>query len=735
LGISQYSTNFATQPGYITFPSIASAGQAALPSTVDVFVNNALVAQKTVPPGPFSITNIPTVNGSGNVQLVVRDLFGREQVISQPFYASVNLLKAGLDDFSYEAGVERNNFGTDSGDYGHAVATATYRRGFTDRLTGEIRGEGSRNLGVAGVAASYLIDDIGVASATAATSGGSGGTGALGGAGFQRQTGHFSVLAQALWSSSSFRQIGATLENPVPLRQWSASVGYQLDRYGSASLTYVAQDFRTKENVHIASAGYSVAIGPWAFLGLTAAKIFGEHGSVQISATLTVPLGERTIAAVGYNAVRHSTQANSTDTSFTLQRSVPVGEGYGYRLVAHTLNNQLEADGIWQNNYGTYEVDLSRFEGSNAARASIAGGLGYVGGHPFVSRQITDSFGVVRVADYAGVGILQDNQPGRPHGRQRLCGVAAAPRVRHQPRLHRGTRPAARRAGRQAQDGSRAVLPQRTVARFPGAAFARRHAAHSPRRRSAHSFGCDRARRRSRRRVPGSARRRSVRDGPRGSQSSAGDVERPELRSGSRLPAHHRSAAGSGHVRLPRSGAMKTAYETSRIRRQRIANARRALRVVLCASLGACALDAMAVTCTISAPGIAFGGYDVFAAGPVYGNGTIKVTCTQDPADRGADKIVPYHVTLSTGSSLTFAQRTMKSGVTNTLGYNIYTSNTYGSVWGDGTGSTSIQTGSMLINNGHPSVTDTYTAYGRVPALQDVAVGPYSDNVTVTMSF
>jgi outer membrane usher protein len=155
----QYSTNFATQPGYITFPSIASGGQAALPSTVDVFVNNALVAQKTVLPGPFSITNIPTVNGSGNVRLVVRDLFGREQVISQPFYASVNLLKAGLEDFSYEAGVERSNFGTESGDYGHAVASATYRRGLTGRLTGEIRGEASRDLGVAGIAAGYLIEN------------------------------------------------------------------------------------------------------------------------------------------------------------------------------------------------------------------------------------------------------------------------------------------------------------------------------------------------------------------------------------------------------------------------------------------------------------------------------------------------------------------------------------------------------------------------------------------------
>jgi outer membrane usher protein len=423
----QYSTNFATQPGYITFPSIASSGQAALPSTVDVFVNNALVAQKTVPPGPFSITNIPTVNGSGNVRLVVRDLFGREQIISQPFYASVNLLKGGLENFSYEIGAERNNFGTESSDYGHAVATATYRRGLTDQLTGEIRGEASRDLGVAGVAASYLIEDIGVASATAVGSASDAGTGALGGAGFQRQTGNLSILAQAQWSTSAFRQIGVTPDSPVPLRQWSASAGYQFDRFGSANLTYVAQDFRTKENVHIASAAYSIGIGSWAFLGLTAAKIFGEHGSVQLGATLTIPLSDRTIAAAGYNAVRRSAQGNSTDASLTLQRSVPVGEGYGYRLVAHSLRNQIEADGIWQNNYGTYEVDLTRFEGSNAARVSVAGGLGYVGGHAFASRQIIDSFGVVRVADYEGVGILQDNQP---VGRTDADGYAVLPLLR-----------------------------------------------------------------------------------------------------------------------------------------------------------------------------------------------------------------------------------------------------------------------------------------------------------------
>jgi len=429
----QYSTNFATQPGFVTFPSVASNGQAALPSTVDVFVNNALVAQKTVPPGPFSITNIPTVNGSGNVQLVVRDLFGREQIISQPFYASVNLLKAGLEDFSYEAGFERNNFGTESADYGHALATATYRRGLTDQMTGEVRGEAARGLLVAGLSANYLFTDVGVLSATAVASGGSGsdsgggsGSGTLAGLGFQRQTGHFSVFAQAQWSTASFRQIGSTPDNPVPSRQLSASAGYQFDRFGSVGVTYVAQDFRTKDNIHLLSANYSVGIGSWGFVSFSAAKSYGPHGDVALGATLTVPIGDRTVAAAAYNAVRSRSEGDTRDASFTLQRSVPAGEGYGYRVVAHT-HDEYEASGTWQNNVGTYTLDATRFEGSNAARVSAAGGIGYIGGHVFASRQITDSFGVVKVADYPDVGVLQDNQP---VGRTDADGYAVLPQLR-----------------------------------------------------------------------------------------------------------------------------------------------------------------------------------------------------------------------------------------------------------------------------------------------------------------
>jgi outer membrane usher protein len=94
-GGAQYSTNFATQPGLITFPIQSFSGQAALPSTVDVYVNNVFSTHRQVPPGPFSITDLPVVTGQGDVSIVVRDLLGREQAITQPFYASPSLLRKG----------------------------------------------------------------------------------------------------------------------------------------------------------------------------------------------------------------------------------------------------------------------------------------------------------------------------------------------------------------------------------------------------------------------------------------------------------------------------------------------------------------------------------------------------------------------------------------------------------------------------------------------------------------
>ncbi len=133
------------------------------------------------------------------------------------------------------------------------------------------------------------------------------------------------------------------------------------------------------------------------------------------------------------------------------------------------------------------------------------------------------------------------------------------------------------------------------------------------------------------------------------------------------------------------------------------------------------------VACTISAVGsVAFGSYDVFALNPTPGTGAFSVGSCSKNAQGGRS----YTAALSTGSSGSFATRTMKNG-TSTLQYNLYTTLQNATVWGDASGSTAI------ISNtpANFSATTTHTIYGLIPPGQDVSAGNYADSVIITITF
>src|SRR5688500_15293324 len=67
----QYATNFAVDPTFVTFPLPAIGGLARQDSVVDLFIDDLRRDRRSVPPGPFSIDNLPVVTGAGEVQLRV----------------------------------------------------------------------------------------------------------------------------------------------------------------------------------------------------------------------------------------------------------------------------------------------------------------------------------------------------------------------------------------------------------------------------------------------------------------------------------------------------------------------------------------------------------------------------------------------------------------------------------------------------------------------------------------
>jgi spore coat protein U-like protein len=77
-------------------------------------------------------------------------------------------------------------------------------------------------------------------------------------------------------------------------------------------------------------------------------------------------------------------------------------------------------------------------------------------------------------------------------------------------------------------------------------------------------------------------------------------------------------------------------------------------------------------------------------------------------------------------------QRQMYSGL-DFINYNLYTSNDYSNVWGDGTNGSSIQSGSFASGPKNRN----YIIYARISALDqsNIAVGTYSDNISINVTY
>ena len=88
MGGLQAQSNFSLRPDLITAPLPTLGGSAAVPSTVDVYVNNIKTFSQSVGAGPFSVSNVPLISGAGNAELVIRDSAGHEIKSTTPFYAS-----------------------------------------------------------------------------------------------------------------------------------------------------------------------------------------------------------------------------------------------------------------------------------------------------------------------------------------------------------------------------------------------------------------------------------------------------------------------------------------------------------------------------------------------------------------------------------------------------------------------------------------------------------------------
>ena len=406
LGGVSIAKNFSIDPYFIRFPTQDVAGVLTTPSTIGVYRNGLLIKQENLPPGAFNLNNIPSIIGQGNTQVVIRDALGNVREINTPYYVGAQLLRKGLSEYDYGVGFQRNDL-TTSFEYGAPSASASHRYGLTDWLTVGGRLEATRDLLSGGPSVS-LGTIAGQFDCALALSRDGSADGAAASVGYQYLSQRFGGSASMQWMSPQYANLGLKSSLDRAIMQGQASLTKYLGHASTVGVQYSYQRYELKGTQHAISFTETSRLSRRLNLMVTVTRALPENmtpATNDVFVGLTWFFGHDTVGSISGD--------DSTGKSATvaLQKSLPLGNGYGFLLQAReNYQEQENAFFQYQNDYGRYEADYTHTPGQDSTQLSVAGGLVAIGGRVIPTRPVQDGYALVRVPGLENIPAEWSNQ-------------------------------------------------------------------------------------------------------------------------------------------------------------------------------------------------------------------------------------------------------------------------------------------------------------------------------------
>lgn len=421
MGGFQVRRDFGLRSDLVKDQRLTFSGAAAVPSTVDVFIDNNRAYSASVDSGPFRIEDLPLHTGAGDATIVVRDEQGREERRRVSFFTARNLIKPGMADYALEVGYAREDYGTSSNSYGDdLIMSGSLRYGWSEKITLESHFEATRDLALLGVGANFVPFSLGEVSLTAGASQYNDVT-----AGFVHATVRTTVAGVDLNASTLRSQDGyadlasvtgidliaaggnSLLETPRALDVVSLSV--PLARSGSKlGLNYVHSERATStDRIVSLSVGHTLKGGRGS-LSMTGSRNF-DTDDKKFALNLSMPLGNRTHLRSGAGRDETGMQTAS------LYVAKPLGEDVGDIGYAAQLEKQgntflAGARGDYRGRYGKVGADIKLSDDATYIRGEAEGAIVYTGGRVAAGNTVTDGFAIVDVG-VADVPVYLQNRP------------------------------------------------------------------------------------------------------------------------------------------------------------------------------------------------------------------------------------------------------------------------------------------------------------------------------------
>jgi len=408
-GIS-LSRVFNMQPNFNSSPSFNTQAAVTQPSTAEIYLNGQRVSTQNLQPGIYNFNDLSFFTGLQNIEIVIRDAAGNAQRISAPYYFDDSLLKAGLSDFNYSAGLARKSGSFDT--YQDFSYSAYQRVGITDWFTLGAQTSGNKDSNSSGVLANFGLANYGtVATAFAWAKHDQQPSGSA-------QLLQYRYINQALSISANARHqdkyfLKQNTNTPLTAPDWSANIGlgWGNQQLGNLSIDIGRQMGSSDE---LTFNRYILA--------------YTKSPMRQMSVSLQAQLQDRPSGQTWYGFLNFSWffdqgrslyssaryENDKTLASVNFSQNAPTGEGWGYNFGIQQQNQGTDYTAWTQNKrqHGQIDVSMMHRDYSNSTdtnwQASWSGALAYAGGNYAFTRPISQSFAVVQLPQIADVGVLHN---------------------------------------------------------------------------------------------------------------------------------------------------------------------------------------------------------------------------------------------------------------------------------------------------------------------------------------
>ena len=405
----QVQRNFSLRPDLLTIPTAQFSGSAAVPTTIDVLIDQVQRNRVQVPAGPFTLDQLPVLTGPHQVQVIVRDALGRDQVTVLDLFSAPQLLAPGLLDFAVQAGVQRPNYNSLDDTYDNApFFIGSTRYGISPEFTVEGQLELEERVQVGSAGFTTVIGDRTTAAVNTSMSQSDGGSGL-------ETTVRADLYLTPNWylqgsmtlTDEAFRDISTIdLLGTRNRRREQVSMNYGFDSGTNVGLSYVAQSSSDGSDFSSIFLTASQAFWQRGYASATLSRTLSDTADTAFTLGLSWYLDNR----VSLNA-RNEIAAAGSSRVISAQSTVPQDLGWGWQLeAADGLRDYRRASLQNRNRYSDLNAMIEDSAFGQVGRFSASGSLAWLPGATMATRRIDDAFALIDLG-YANVPVFSENRP------------------------------------------------------------------------------------------------------------------------------------------------------------------------------------------------------------------------------------------------------------------------------------------------------------------------------------